>query len=168
MPVRGKLIEICMAPSHLFDLSAIDLTAVQFDIAQIESFNPHRGHMRLLDGIINLSENKEEAVAFKDIREDAFWVPGHIPGRPLFPGVLMIEAAAQLASFMVHQQLKVKSFLGFIGADAIKFRGQVVPGDRMIILGKQVELRPRRFICATQAIVNGSLVYEGTITGMAI
>jgi len=106
------------------------------------------------------------AVAWRDVRDDEFWVPGHIPGRPLFPGVLMIEAAAQLASFMVLRRLPDHDFLGFAGVDDVKFRGQVVPGDRLYVLMEQTEFRRRRCICNTQGLVRGEIVFEATITGM--
>ncbi|MCK4625241.1 MAG: beta-hydroxyacyl-ACP dehydratase, partial [Phycisphaerae bacterium] len=57
---------------------------------------------------------------------------------------------------------------GFGGVDDVKFRGQVVPGDRIIMLGKMVEMRKRRCIGAVQGFVNGQMVFEGTITGMLI
>jgi len=157
-----------MVPSLLFDLSSVDLSQTRFSAQEIEQINPHRGDMRLLDGIIHISDDRQQAVAFKQVRDDEFWVPGHIPGRPLLPGVLMIEAAAQLASYVILTQTQASSFLGFVGADKVKFRGQVVPGDRLIILGKLIEHRPRRFICDTQGLVNGNLVYQGQITGMPI
>jgi len=59
-----------------------------------------------------------------------------------------------------------KGFLGFGGVDGVKFRGIVVPGERIIMLGKMVEIRPRRCIGETQAYVDGRLVFEGRITGM--
>ena len=57
-------------------------------------------------------------------------------------------------------------FLGFGGVDGVKFRGVVEPGDRLVILGKMIEVRPRRCLGATQGLVNGQMVYEGMITGM--
>ena len=155
-----------MAPSTLFDISHIDMDQIQFSVEEIEAINPHRGHMRLLDGVIWANDELTEAVAFKDIRDDEFWVEGHIPGRPLFPGVLMVEAAAQLASFVTVKRLEGVTFLGFTGADAAKFRGQVVPGDRLIVLAKEIDFRPRRFICLAQGFVNGRLAFEVKITGM--
>ena len=83
-----------MVPTLLFPLDGIDLSRTQHGIEEIERINPHRGHMRLLDGIIWLPPEKDRGLAFKDVKADEFWVPGHIPGRPLFPGVLMAEAAA--------------------------------------------------------------------------
>ena len=154
-----------MAPPLLFDISGIDLNRVQVDVAGIEAVNPHRGAMRMLDGINYFSDDFSLGVAFKDVRADEFWVPGHIPGRPLFPGVLMIEAAAQFASYVTLLHVDA-SFMGFTGLDHVKFRGQVVPGDRLHILMKRVEVRRQRSICDSQGVVNGALVFEARVTGM--
>ncbi len=155
-----------MAPTLLFDITGIDLQKVQVGPTEIEKFNPHRGAMRLLDGICWMSEIMDQAVAFKDVREDEFWVPGHIPGRPLFPGVLMIEAGAQLASYLFLRRSKHSKFMGFTGVDEVSFRGMVKPGDRLYVIGQQVEFRPRRCICDVQGMVNGTLVFAARITGM--
>jgi len=157
-----------MAPTLLFDISAIDLSRIQFDAAAIEQVNPHRGHMRQIDGIHLMADDLSYAVGYKDVRDDEFWVPGHIPGRPLLPGVLMIEAAAQLASFVTIKRLGEARFLGFIGADEVKFRGQVSPGSRLLLLVKELKFSKRRFVSAAQGLVDGSLVFEGKISGMAI
>jgi 3-hydroxyacyl-[acyl-carrier-protein] dehydratase len=134
----------------------------------IEAVNPHRGCMRLLDAIVHEQGDPTQIIAYKDVRDDEFWVPGHIPGRPVFPGVLMIEAAAQLSSFVCLRKLKGESFMGFVGVDGVKFRGQVKPGDRFVLLCQELELRPRRSVSAVQGLVNGTLVFEGKITGMPI
>lgn len=157
-----------MAPVLLYDISGIDLNHVQLGVEEIERVNPHRGAMRLIDGINYVSDDYNRAIAYKDIRHDEFWVPGHIPGRPLFPGVLMVEAAAQVASYLTVIRMPGLKFMGFVGIDDVKFRGQVVPGDRLYILGEGVECRPRRSICKAQGLVNGTIVLEATITGMPI
>ncbi len=157
-----------MVPAFLFDLTDIDLNKTIYDVAGIEQVNPHRGAMRLLDGVVHADEQLLHAVAYKDVRDDEFWVPGHIPGRPIFPGVLMIEAAAQLASFMAMRMFPEIKFMGFAGVDEVKFRGQVTPGDRLYVLGKGLDFRRRRFICAAQAMVNGTMVFEGKVTGMPL
>ncbi len=155
-----------MAPSLLFDLSDLDLSRDVIDVEGIEKVIPHRGHMRLLDGIQYEKCDHTRYVAYHDVRPDEFWVQGHIPGRPVFPGVLMIETAAQLCSYMCQIRLPHVRFMGFAGVDDVRFRGQVAPGDRFTLLAEEVDFRPRRSICRTQGIVNGSLVYEGTIRGM--
>ena len=157
-----------MAPTLLYDLSRFDLSKNAQDVDFIESINPHRGDMRMLDGIIWEDIPNSEAVAYKDVRDYEFWVPGHIPGRPIFPGVLMIEAAAQLASYLTVRLFTQLDFLGFAGVDQVKFRGQVVPGDRLHILIKGISLKPRRSICVAQGVVNNRLVFEAKITGMPV
>ena len=59
-------------------------------------------------------------------------------------------------------------FLGFAGIDGVKFPGSVTPGHRIIMLGKMLALRSRRCVVATQAFVDGEMIYEGVITGMWI
>ena len=157
-----------MAPKLLFDISEIDLDQVEVDAQGIEQVNPHRGAMRMLDAIIWSDRETYAALAYKDVRPDEFWVPGHIPGRALFPDVLMIEAGAQLASWMIHQFFDDYPFLGFVGCDDVKFRGQVVPGNRLYLLGVPTTFKRRRSICAVQGVVNGGLVFEATITGMPV
>ena len=154
-----------MVPSLLFDISEIDLDEVIIDAKDIEAVNPHRDVMRMIDGIIHVTDDYLHVVASRDVRDDEFWVPGHIPGRPIFPGVLMIEAAAQLASYLFLKR-NDRGFMGFSAADDVKFRGQVVPGDRLILVGLVTEYRPRRAKCAVQGLVRGQMVFEGLITGM--
>jgi 3-hydroxymyristoyl/3-hydroxydecanoyl-(acyl carrier protein) dehydratase len=86
----------------------------------------------------------------------------------MLPGVLMIEATAQLASIVHRLKCKNSGFLGFTRCDDVVFRGQVVPGDTLYILGHELEMRPRRTICRGQGVVNGQLVFEATITGMVM
>lgn len=155
-----------MAPTLLFDISGIDLDQAAFGVEAIERVNPHRGDMRLIDAIVFLADDLSKAVAYKDVRHDEFWVAGHIPGQPIFPGVLMIEAAAQMASFVYLRRLGDQAFMGFAGVDNVKFRGQVFPGDRLVLLLQEREFRRRRCVCDVQAAVNGTLVFEATITGM--
>lgn len=157
-----------MAPPLIVDVTGIDLTSVVAGVDEIERVNPHRGAMRMLDGIVQMREADRICIAIKNVRNDEFWVPGHIPGRPIFPGVLMIEAAAQLASYMIKSWLKLDSFIGFAGVDAVKFRGMVVPGDQFVLVGKGLDIRPRRCICEVQGFVRGTLVFQGTVTGMPI
>jgi len=157
-----------MAPPLLVDLSKIDLAQTLIPIEEIRQVNPHRYEMEHLSGVIHLDAAAGQIVAFKEVRPDEFWVRGHIPGRPLLPGVVMIEAAAQMCSFYFKYVQKDSRFLGFGGVDAVKFRGQVVPGDRLILLGQAVELRNRRAVFDTQGVVGDRLVFEARITGMPI
>jgi 3-hydroxyacyl-[acyl-carrier-protein] dehydratase len=156
-----------MPPQLLFDISGIDLNALAADQEAIRAINPQRGDMEHLNGISWF--NNEGCIAgYKDVREDEFWISGHIPGRPLLPGVLMIEAAAQLASFYVKAVLKWDGFIGFGGVESCKFRQQVLPGCRLHMLAKQLSARHRRFTSAVQGLVNGQLAFETTIVGACL
>ncbi|MDX1565576.1 MAG: hypothetical protein R3236_09235, partial [Phycisphaeraceae bacterium] len=108
-----------MPADFFIDLDSLDLSEVRADAEQIEKRNPQRGDMRHLDAIVWWNEQMSLFVGYKDVRADEFWVEGHIPGRPLLPGVIMIEAAAQLAAFAIHMRTEdpEDKFFGFVGVD---------------------------------------------------
>ncbi|MDW8261972.1 MAG: hypothetical protein RMJ35_05555 [Phycisphaerales bacterium] len=155
-----------MPPQFLFDLTGIDLNRTLYGPEVIRQVNPHRDAFEMLQGVVYVDEQNHALIGYRDIRADEFWVSGHIPGRPLFPGVLMIELAGQLASFYIKRVLKWQGFVGFGGVEACKFRQQVVPGQRLYVLCKKKWERHHRICCATQGIVNGSLVFEADIVGI--
>lgn len=152
----------------LFDISGLDKTAVQADREAVGRMNPQAGHMRQLDYVIWHNEALTEGLGVKFVRHDEFWVPGHIPGRPLFPGVLMIEAAAQLSSYLQMRKREGQGFLGFTRCDETAFRGQVVPGDTLHLLTQEVSSSRKRFASRCQGIVGDRLVFETLVTGMVM
>ena len=154
-----------MPPQLLFDISGIDLNRVVFDQEQIRQCNPQRGDMEQLNAIVFTESEHGRIIGYKDVREDEFWVSGHIPGRPLMPGVLMIEAGAQLASFYTRKYEGWTGFIGFAGADEIRFRIPVVPGSRLYILGQKTWTRRGLFCCKVQGMVNGQQAFEASILG---
>jgi len=158
-----------MPPQAILDVTKIDQSKVLLTREQIYQVNPHRHEFQLLDGIFLIDTQARVMAGYKDAREDEFWVRGHIPGRPLLPGVLMIEAAAQMVGYYVMSQPGFEGFLGFGGVDKVKFRGQVVPGDRLIITALMKEMRgKRRNIAETQGFVNGQMVFEAIVNGVVI
>lgn len=157
-----------MPQDILIDLSTLDLNKSVVDRETIRAIIPHRFEMEQLNGIIKFDPEQGIIVGYKDVTPDEFWVRGHIPGRPLMPGVLMLEAAAQLCTYYYKKTIQDDRFLGFGGIDKVKFRGKVVPGDKLILIAKNTELRPRRAIFDTQGVVDGKLVFEGVIIGMVV
>jgi len=157
-----------MPPPLILDPSALDFSRPLALRADIERVLPHRHEFALLDAVLTLDLERGIYAGYHDVRPDAFWVRGHIPGRPLFPGVLMIEAAAQLASFVHARLFPDAGFLGFTGVDEVKFRGTVQPPCRLVMIGRAKQVRPRRMICQTQGFVGTTMVFEAEITGMSI
>lgn len=155
-----------MPPSFLYDFSAVDLSKVLFDQDAIRKCNPQRGDMEHLNAIVWAQPEHGRIIGYKEVRQDEFWVPGHIPGRPLLPGVIMIEAAAQLASFYARTYMGWDGFIGFGGVEQCKFRAQVSPGCRLILVGQQTAMRHRRLYCDIQGVVNGAIAFECSIIGM--
>jgi 3-hydroxyacyl-[acyl-carrier-protein] dehydratase len=155
-----------MAPPFLFDLSNVDLNKVIVPIEEIRRVIPQRFEMEMLSGI--LYDDGKVAVGFKDVSLDDFWVRGHIPGRPLMPGVLMIECAAQLCAYCAMRQRPEMGFVGFAKCDNVRFRGTVVPPARLYMIAQMVELGRRRAIATCQGIYDGTLVFEATVTGMSV
>ena len=157
-----------MLPKPLFDLSRVDFDRVEIPIEEIRKINAQRYEFEQIDGIFQLFPEEEVVVGYRDIRSDEFWVRGHIPGSPLFPGVLMIEAAAQLCSYYLQRFHPTNGFFGFGGVEGVRFRAAVRPGDRMILVGKGIQVHPRKSTFETQAFVRNALVFEGTIIGVTI
>jgi 3-hydroxyacyl-[acyl-carrier-protein] dehydratase len=157
-----------MSPQPLVDLSGVDFDSVEMSIEEVRKYNPQRFEMEQLDGVICVDLDGGYAVAYRDIREDAFWVRGHIPGRPLLPGVLMIESAAQLSSLYYKIITKDDRFLGFGGVENVRFRGAVAPGQRVIIVSKVLEVKSRKAVFETQGLVDGKIVFEARIIGMPL
>lgn len=145
-----------------------NLDRVLLDIERIRERNQQRFEMEQMSAITHLDEEDLTIVGYRDIGEDEFWVRGHIPGRPIFPGVLTLEALAQLTSFYVLHTNPELDFVGFGGVDNVKFRATINPGDRMVLVGKGVSVRPRRAIFDTQAWVGDRLCVEARITGVRV
>ncbi len=159
-----------MAPPLLFDLSTIDLNGQPvFDKDAICKINPQRFEMQQLDGILWYDRARECVLGYKDVTDHEFWVRGHIPGRPLMPGVIQIEAAAQLLSFFVKHAYAEEGFIGFGGIERAKFRSAIEPGHRLHLLGHITEARRgRRYACDVQGVVSGVLAFEASITGLRV
>lgn len=159
-----------MASPLLVNIDCIDTNHLFMDKEKIRSLIPHRYEMEQIDAVLKFDKENMLIIGLKCVKNDEFWTRGHIPGRPLFPGVLMIESAAQLASILSRLMgiNPGNKFIGFSGVDRVKFRGTVVPGDKLIVLIKCVNLNNRRAIFEAQSVVNNKLVFEGIITGMII
>ena len=158
-----------MPPTLIVDLSTVDLGRTVLDRAAVEARIPQRHEMAFLDAVHMVDAEKGIAVGSRAVRPDEFWVRGHIPGRPILPGVLAVEAMAQLCTLLYKvQHPEDDRFWGFGGVDGVKFRGQILPGDRMVLLARTSEVKSRKVVFEAQVVVGDRMVVEAAITGMAV
>ena len=159
-----------MPPQQLFDLSKINLAGKPvFNRDDILKINPQNYEMQQLDGVLWYDKPNMLVLGYKDVTDKEFWIRGHIPGRPLMPGVIMVEAAAQLLSYFVKHIMGEVGFIGFSGIASAKFRSPVEPGQRLLLLGKITKFKPGRIYDAyIQGMVNGTMVFETEVSGMAV
>jgi beta-hydroxyacyl-ACP dehydratase FabZ len=133
------------------------------DIAAIRNLLPHRYPFLLVDRIVELSD--ERIVGIKNVTVNEPFFTGHFPDFPVMPGVLIVEAMAQVAGVLVLGKMPDReSKLVFLaGVDAARFRRPVVPGDQLRIEVQMVHGRPTRAKMDGKAFVDGELVAEASL-----
>ena len=154
----------------IIDPAEYDLEQIVADADEIRKYNPQRFEMQQLTAIVFDDLDRGICVGYKDVSPEEFWIRGHMPGMPLMPGVIVCEAAAQLCSFHVqrHNQMQAE-MMGFGGLDDVRFRGTVLPGDRLVIAAERLQVRPGQMIrCRFQCFVRENRVCEGKIRGIPI
>lgn len=158
------------AKDLIIDPSEYDLDHVIADVEEIRRYNRQRFEMEQLSAIVFADTKRAICVGYKDLGPDEFWIRGHMPGFPLMPGVMMCEAAAQLASyFATKYDLLGCDIVGFGGLEEVRFRDVVVPGDRLVVAVQQTKLRRHAMIvCRFQGFVRQNMVFDGTLKGVPI
>ena len=154
----------------LFDLSTIDFSHIVADIDEIRRYNPQRHEMEQITAVVYENIEEKVCVGYKDVTTNEFWVRGHMPKMPLMPGVVMLEAAAQICAYFAHKYdcLGVK-LIGFGGLEEVRFRDPVIPGDRLVLISRLLKARRGRMIISQfQGVVGERIVVDGIIKGIPI
>ena len=154
--------------SFLLDLDQIDLTSTVATREQMFKLIPHRHEMALLDRIVWKSENGLSGVGALKVRGDEFWVRGHFPGTPMFPGVMMVEAGAQLSCYLYNCLQEIPKLCAFLRIDNAVFRQSVTVGQELFLLCDVIKASDRRFVAEIQGVADGQVCFEAKISGMRI
>ena len=158
-----------MPREFLLDPADIDLNQVIVDLDGIRKVNPQRFEMEQLTAIVLIDRTQHLIAGYKDVHADEFWVRGHLPNYPLYPGVLMCEAAAQLCSYYsTTQGLLQGDFVGFGGLENVRFRSPVHPGDRLVLIAKAIKLHRRQTIFNVQGFVGSTMVFHADVIGVPL
>jgi 3-hydroxyacyl-[acyl-carrier-protein] dehydratase len=153
----------------MVDPSEYDLNHIVADAEEIRRYNRQRFEMEQLTAIVYENDELHVCVGYKDLGPDEFWIRGHMPGFPLMPGVVMCEAAAQLASFYTtKKKLMTAPIIGFGGLKDVKFRGVVRPGERFVVACKLLKVRSQILTSEFQCTVRNSIVCEGVLMGIPL
>jgi UDP-3-O-[3-hydroxymyristoyl] N-acetylglucosamine deacetylase/3-hydroxyacyl-[acyl-carrier-protein] dehydratase len=135
-----------------------------FDSEQIMQILPHRYPFLMVDRIIGF-EGETKCIGLKSVTINEPFFQGHFPGHPVMPGVMQVEAMAQVASLLLFKLAKTTGRIGyFMSADDVKFRKPVFPGDTMFIHAELTKHRGERLAKAKcHCVVNDAVVSEGEL-----
>ncbi|MHC4125157.1 MAG: UDP-3-O-acyl-N-acetylglucosamine deacetylase [Planctomycetota bacterium] len=138
------------------------------DIRQIAKVLPHRYPFLLVDKVVEV-EGEKRIKGIKNVSFNEPFFQGHFPGTPIMPGVLIVEAMAQICGLLFAQKLEQAGRLAvLLSMDAVKLRKPVVPGDQLVLIAETMKMRSRTAQCRCKAIVAETVVAEAEIKFMLV
>jgi 3-hydroxyacyl-[acyl-carrier-protein] dehydratase len=145
-------------------LNSATATKPVLNLEEIQKLLPHRYPFALVDRIIEYIP-EQKAVGLKNVTFNEPHFQGHFPGRPMMPGVMIVEAMAQVGGIVLIQLPDIEGNLFvFAGIDKVRFRQPVVPGDQLILTAELLCVKRRRFgKMQAKAEVDGQLVAQGEL-----
>ena len=155
-----------MPPEAILDPATLDPSRPVADRAAVYTALPHRHEFQLLTAVTLIDRANQLFAGYLDLGPDAFWVRGHFPGQPLFPGVLQCESAAQLCGYYTKVVYPELEFLGLGGLADVRCRAPVTVGDRFIIVGRVAKYHRRQISFHTQGFVRNQMVFHAEVIGV--
>ncbi len=163
--LNARLVEVLSRAMNAKDRQT---EALKLDISEIMEILPHRYPFLLVDRVLELEDNVR-AVGVKNVSMNEHFFQGHFPGRPIMPGVLQIEAMAQLACVLLRGKLRgTKRLAVLMGLDDVVFRKPVVPGDQLLLEAQAIRVKTRTGQVKCLASVDGQVVAEAVIKFMLV
>ncbi len=147
----------------------VSTKGIVFDTNAIQNILPHRYPFLLVDSIVEF-EPEKRIVGIKNVTFNEPQFTGHFPGRPIMPGVLIVEAMAQTGGILLlkdDEEVQNKLVV-FMGIDNVKFRKQVLPGDQMVMELTMLKARRSTFKMAGKTYVRGEVVCEAEMMAAVI
>jgi beta-hydroxyacyl-ACP dehydratase FabZ len=138
------------------------------DIRQIMTVLPHRYPFLLVDRVVEIDEKRARAI--KNVTYNEPFFSGHFPGQPVMPGVLVVEALAQAAGYLLFSQVEDREgkLIYFSGIDKCRFRKPVVPGDQLVFEVEVVAVRRTFAKIHGRALVDGEVVCEADLMSVMV
>jgi len=141
------------------------MSEIVLTLEHIKELLPHREPFLFVDAVTKLEPKLIEG--YRDIKADEFYFPGHFPGFPVLPGVLMVEAIAQIGILLVSKVLEERRGRStlFAGIESVRFRRQVAPGERLLLSADVVSGRSSVYKIHGTASVGDELACEAVVIG---
>lgn len=142
--------------------------APAMDIRKIAQILPHRYPFLLVDRVVHMDADRR-AVGIKNVTYNELFFQGHYPGQPIMPGVLIVEALAQLSGLLLSQKLEHTGKLAvLLSMDRVKMRRPVVPGDQLVLVAETIRVKSRTGHVKCEALVGDKLAAEAVIKFMLV